>query len=75
MAERFLLRTEGGPCDGQTRVANALGDDGITWPLPDVLPYDATGRYVKASESDAPPQEPGSRLVRGAVYEWEATDA
>ena len=74
MGERFLIRTEGGPCDGETRVANSDGNERWTWPLPDVLKYDAGGRYVKVTESHLPPQEPGSRVVRGATYEWQAAD-
>lgn len=68
MTETFLLRTEGGPCDGETRVATS---DVMPWPLPDVLKYDASGRYVKAAESVLPPQLPGSGTARGATYRWE----
>lgn len=71
MTERFLVRTEGGPCHGETRIANAHGDEGWTWPLPDELKYGATGSYVKYSESDAPRQPDDSRVIRGAVYRWE----
>jgi hypothetical protein len=74
VAEPFLVRTEGGPCDGETRVANFGGSDDWTWPLPEVLPYDETGRYVKYSESDRPPQPEGSRVLRGAAYRWEGCD-
>ena len=74
MGERFLIRTEGGPCDGETRIANTDGLGGWTWPLPDVLKYDASGRYVKHAESVLPPQEKGSQVVRGATYRWEAGD-
>jgi hypothetical protein len=112
MSERFLIRTEGGPVDGETRVANSLGDDGWRWPLPDVLPH-PDGRYVKEAESILPaplhervtlaleawglmksrvrdlpddvlaqfleraaaPQDEDSRVLRGAVYRWEPSDA
>lgn len=68
--ERFLIRTEGGPCDGETRVADSLGLGGWEWPLPDILGWDDSGYYVKAGESDLPPQERGSRVLRGATYRW-----
>lgn len=71
MAESFLVKTEGGPCNDEVRVANASGEGPWTWPLPDVLEYDETGRYVKYSESDLGPRPEGSRLLRGAVYRWE----
>lgn len=79
MAERFLIRTEGGPCDGQTRVCNAM-IDGVQigqweWPLPDVLKWDQSGSYVKVRESALPPQPEGSHLARGATYEWRPADA
>lgn len=71
MAERFLLRTEGGPCAGETRVVNTQGE-GWEWPMPDVLEFGEQGRYVKVTESELPPQEEGSGVLRGATYEWEA---
>ena len=71
MAERFLIRTEGGPCDGETRVANADPGGSWTWPLPDTLGWDASGSYVKAAESVLEPQGPDSGVVRGATYRWE----
>jgi hypothetical protein len=73
MAERFLIRTTGGPCHGQTRVANATGLENWTWPLPDVLKYDASGSYVKVSESDLQPMKDGSYVLRGAEYGWKAS--
>jgi hypothetical protein len=74
MNERFLIRTEGGPCDGETRIADSQGIGGWGWPLPDVLKYDATGSYIKAAESSLPPQERGSRVLRGATYRWQLND-
>lgn len=73
MPERFLLRTEGGPCDGETRVADS---ENVywQWPLPAVLEYDGTGRYVKVLESDLPPQPEDSHVMRGATYRWESAD-
>jgi hypothetical protein len=72
--ERFLIRTEDGPMAGEVRVANTEGDPvEWAWPLPDVLLYDETGRYLKVSESELPPQEEDSRTLRGASYEWQST--
>lgn len=70
MAERFLIRTEGGPVGGEVRVANADPEEQWTWPLPDVLGWDDTGRYLKVRESQLPPQDDRSNLARGATYEW-----
>lgn len=70
MAERYLLRTEGGPFAGETRVANDPDGPSMTWPLPPVLEYDRTGQYVKVMESDLPPMPEESTLLRGATYEW-----
>lgn len=73
-AEVFLVRLEGGPLNGETRIANfacPADEPMFTWPLPDVLNMDS-GRYVKVSESDLPPQTEGSHLMRGAIYEWDA---
>ncbi len=65
--ERFLVRAEGGP-NGGTRVA-----EGWTWPLPELLLAEG-GSYIKRSESDLPPQDADSHVVRGAQYEWQAGD-
>lgn len=69
--ERFLIRLEGGPAGGETRVATS---DNVywQWPLPGVISWDATGGYVKVRESSLPPQAPGSHVMRGATYEWKA---
>lgn len=67
-AEQFLVRTTGGPFHDETRVTSANDNE---WPLPDELPVrEHGGRYVKVSESDLAPQEPGSHVLRGAEYEW-----
>lgn len=67
-AEKFLIRTVGGPHAGQ-RIATA---DVMPWPLPNELPDpEGRGRYVKRSESQLPPQPPDSHVVRGAEYLWE----
>lgn len=34
----FLIKTKGGPLDGQTRTCSRLEDYGLSWPLPDELP-------------------------------------
>lgn len=63
-AERFLLRTVGGPAEG-TRVVPG------PWPLPDELQAAQFGGvYRKRSESDLPPQADDSHVMRGAEYEW-----
>lgn len=70
MAEFFLLRTTGGPLDGQTRKVprNFYG-----WPLPAELPYEQ-GRYVKTSESQLPAEvDESPHVARGAEYEWQAS--
>jgi hypothetical protein len=69
--ERFLLRAEGGPCDGEVCVANSDGTGAWTWPLPDVLDYDSTGRYVKTAEGSLPGWPGSPYLLRGAAYQWE----
>jgi len=70
MGEQFLIKTVGGPQEG-VRVADTEDTRfDWSWPLPDVLMYDETGHYVKVSESDLPPQERKSVIMRGAEYEW-----
>jgi hypothetical protein len=66
MSENFLIRTDGGPHPG-TRVADPSV---MSWPPPDSLPDDG-GRYVKVSQSELPTLPPGSRVMRGARYEWQ----
>lgn len=78
MAEKFLIRTQGGPLDGETRVANAQMD-GVQigqwdWPLPSTLPFDRTGEYVKVTESSLPPMSEDGNVMRGATYMWRPTD-
>lgn len=75
MAEKFLIRTQGGPLDGETRVANAQMD-GVQigqweWPLPARLPFNETGDYVKVTESSLPPMPEDGNVMRGATYAWE----
>jgi hypothetical protein len=69
MAEPFFIKTEGGPHPGVRIIDEAQ----YSWPLPGIL-GDAGGAYIKVSESEAPPQEPGSRLVRSARYRWLTTE-
>lgn len=66
--ERFLLKTVGGPHPG-SRILNTDESRVWTWPLPVVIEGEG-GRYVKESESELPPQEPDSAVVRGAQYRW-----
>jgi len=76
-AEKFLIRTTGGPHPG-TRVVNAEGVRQYEWPLPEMLPA-AGGHYRKVQESNLGPQEPGANgrqlVLRGADYEWRPASA
>lgn len=65
MAETFIIKTEGGPHPGD----RVVDETQYPWPLPGIL-RDAGGIYLKVSESQAPPQVDGSRLVRAAFYQW-----
>lgn len=69
--EQVLIRTVGGPYDGETRV---VGVEVFGWPLPDALAVPFDGRYLKVSESDLGPRSPDSRLLRGAEYQWEENE-
>lgn len=68
MANGFLVRTTGGPNDGETRVVPLEWG----WPLPNVLPGASLGGvYVKVSESQLPASVDEHRnVMRGAQYEW-----
>jgi hypothetical protein len=70
--ELFLIRAEGGPAAG-TRVVD---DPSWAWPLPETLdaPPGWAGRYVKVSESQLDPQPRDSRVIRGAMYEWQPAE-
>jgi hypothetical protein len=69
--EIFLFKTVGGPFDGNVRFCDTEDPRwDWTWPLPDILPYDESGHYVKVSESELPPQPRHSVIKRGAEYEW-----
>lgn len=65
MSETFMMRFVGGmhACDA------LVEEDQFPWPLPGIIKAES-GYYQKVSESDLPPQEPGSNVVRSAVYEW-----
>lgn len=65
MGESFLINLRGGNQPSPI----AVGEEHYPWPLPGIIPA-IGGSYVKVSESDLPPQQPGSGLVRGAIYEW-----
>lgn len=68
--ERFLMKTKGGPIDGETHVVPA---DLYGWPLPDKLPAPFEGgHYKKVNESKLPPMPHDSPVMRGAEYEWVA---
>lgn len=68
MTEVFFLQMEGGPEPGILIV----DDTQFPWPLPGFLMASGArdGRYVKVSESAAPPPAGGSKLLRSARYEW-----
>ncbi|SRR5258706_5525957 len=69
--ETFLVRLAGGPRDGfETMVID--GDHGMGWPLPDCIGAFTDGVYRKIQQSALPAQGPGSHVVRGAAYRWEA---
>lgn len=72
--EPFLVRTNGGPAEGQrvVRDGDVYGGLLFTWPLPNFL-SDRGGRYRKVGESRLAPQTQGSHVVRGAEYEWESS--
>ena len=71
MADGYLIRTVGGPHDGESRV---VPRDMFGWPLPDELPLpESGGMYVKIRESQLPAEIDESEFVmRGAEYEWQA---
>jgi len=63
--EQFLIRLEGGREPPEILVDAAQ----YPWPLPGIIPARG-GRYEKVQESDLPPQQPGSGILRGARYVW-----
>ena len=64
--EEVAIRTEGGPFPGTRVVASG-------WPPPEFMHVDEfDGFYHKVTESGLPAQDAGSRLMRGAQYEWVA---
>lgn len=70
--ERFLVRTTGGPYDGETRVVplSVLG----SWPPPQSLPmpHRAGGAYVLRNYSQLPDGvADGKGLMRGVDYKWQ----
>lgn len=70
MADFFLVKTNGGPFDGETRM---LPRTVFKWPLPDELPDTEKfgGKYVKIQESTLPESvDESPHVARGAVYEW-----
>jgi hypothetical protein len=68
--ERFLIRTTGGPLDGETRVVplSVLGQ----WPPPESLPAPGEGgSYVLRNHSQLLERPSTEFLMRGADYEWD----
>jgi hypothetical protein len=81
MANFFLLKTEGGPFDGEVRaLPKGTGPGEWTWPLPEKLlgeeiPEELLrgmrGNYVKVMESELPEEaDANDHLSRGATYRW-----
>lgn len=65
MAETIHLNMSGGPHPG-----TLVTDVNITdWPPPGIM-AEKYGVYIKISESNIPPQEAGSLMVRSANYKW-----
>lgn len=74
--EKFLARFVGGPIHGATLSM----EPPWTWPLPEEFkqsdlmvlgaPDWPAGRYVKARESQLPPQAANAYVRRGAEYLW-----
>lgn len=69
--EIILIRTIGGPLDGESRVMPLSVFDNV-WPPPERLdPIPETdGLYVRESYSKLPPMEEDSPVKRGAQYKW-----
>lgn len=70
MADYYLIRTKGGPYNGETR---RVPRDYFGWPLPDVLsmPSFIAGCYRKIRESELPEDvDSNPHVARGAEYEW-----
>lgn len=66
--ESFLIKTIGGPFDGETRIVphSVLG-----WPPPMNLPgVFHGGIYIRANFSKLPEINEGSLVMRGADYKW-----
>jgi hypothetical protein len=64
--EDFLMRFFGGTLGGADVIVT---EQQFPWPLPGIIP-DIGGHYFKKSESDLPPQNPGSHIMRSAEYHW-----
>ena len=65
--EMFVVQLNGGPLDGSRL---AVDSNQQPWPLPGIFPADG-GRYIKVSESQAPPAAVNDHYMRGALYEWQ----
>lgn len=65
----FLIRTRGGPIDGETR---SVPETAFPWPLPPILEHPGGGgHYVKIAESTLPEEvDDNDHVARGAEYEW-----
>lgn len=66
--EEFLVRTTGGPHDGETR---AVPHGVLGWPPPANLPgIFHGGIYILVNFSKLPEKPRSVNLMRGADYEW-----
>lgn len=66
--EEFLVRTHGGPHDGETRI---VPNNVIGWPPPMNLPgVFHGGVYIRRDFSKLPDMKSGAKLMRGADYDW-----
>jgi hypothetical protein len=65
VGERFTARLNGGPTPG-----TFILPEEATWPLPKTIQVSDDGCYVKIMESQLPPQDEDSPIIRGAEYRW-----
>jgi hypothetical protein len=65
VAEQFIMKMIGGVQPG----VHLVDENQFPWPLPGMF-MGMGGRYFKVRESDDPPQENDSAVIRCAVYQW-----
>jgi len=70
--EEYMIRTSGGPFDGETRI---ISHGAFGWPPPPNLPgVFHGGVYIRTNFSKLSEQDAGSGIMRGADYEWMGYD-